>query len=382
MRIFFAALFTFAFGFVQTDAFALKTNVFVSGRDGYAYYRIPAIIKSADGTLLAFCEGRKNSRSDRGDIDLLVKRSSDGGKTWGKSIVVWDDRDNTCGNPCPVLDETTGIVWLLASHNIGTDTQQAISEGRGIGTRTVWATFSRDNGATWAPMRQITASVKKPEWRWYATGPGIAIQIKHGPHAGRLAVPICHGNPRAAGIFYSDDHGRTWAAGEDLRGLVGEAQVVEGFGAPGELILNMRSAYKHGCRTQARSRDGGISWSKPPRQATEQTDPPCQGSILRWEDASMPGGGLLLFSNPAGEKKRVKMTVRASADNGETWPHALVLHENASAYSCLVRVDANTAACLYENGPKGEPYARISFETFSPGDFLKNNKKPAGQPAP
>lgn len=354
----------------------LKTNVFVSSKDGYAYYRIPAIIKSADGTLLAFCEGRKNSRSDRGDIDLLVKRSGDGGKTWSKSIVIWDDRDNTCGNPCPVLDESTGIVWLLASHNIGTDTQDAITEGTARGTRTVWVTFSKDNGVTWAPMRQITPSVKNPEWRWYATGPGISIQIKTGTHAGRLVVPICHGNPRAAGVFYSDDHGRTWVAGADLRGLVGETQVVEGFGSPGELILNMRSGYKHGCRTQARSTDGGKTWNAPPAQVAEQTDPPCQGSILRWDDASMPNGGMLLFSNPAGEKKRVKMTVRASTDNGQTWPRSIELNEGSSAYSCLVRVDENTAACLYENGPKGDLYKQISFETFYPKDLLENEPAP------
>lgn len=356
---------------------SLKTNVFVSGKDGYAYYRIPSIIKSADGTLLAFCEGRKNNRSDRGDIDLLVKRSTDGGKTWSKSIVIWDDGDNTCGNPCPVLDESTGAVWLLASHNIGSDTQDAISEGRGIGTRTVWATFSKDNGMTWAPMRQITASVKNPKWRWYATGPGISIQIKNGPHAGRLVVPICHNKPRGSGIFYSDDHGRTWTPGESLSGLVGEAQVVEGFGAPGELILNVRSNYPHGCRTQARSTDGGISWSKPPAQVREQTDPPCQGSILRWEDASMTGGGMLLFSNPAGAKKRVKMTVRASTDNGQTWPHSMELFEGGSAYSCLVRIDANTAACLYENGTNKDMYKRITFETFFPKKLLENKQSPA-----
>lgn len=361
---------SFVLAFLLPEARAFKTDVYTSGRGGYAYYRIPAIIKAADNSLLAFCEGRAKSRSDRGDIDLLVKRSTDGGKTWGAAIVVWNDGENTCGNPCPVLDETTGHVWLFASHNLGTDTQKAISSGVSTGTRTVWATHSEDNGLTWAPMTELTSVVKDPGWRWYATGPGISIQIKNGAHAGRLVVPICHGNPRAAGAFYSDDHGKTWKRGKDVRGLVGETHVVEGFGQPGKLILNMRSGYPHGCRTQSVSTDGGVSWSKP-QQVVEQSDPPCQAGILRWEDASLPGGGLLLFSNPAGKRKREQMTVRASGDDGKTWPLSLLLNKGPSAYSCLVRVDNKTAACLYENGSGGELYKRITFQTFLPGELKR-----------
>lgn len=363
-----AALFA-AFAFIYApQALALKTDVFQKGKDGCAFYRIPAIIKAPDGSLVAFCEGRKNSKSDTGDIDLLAKRSEDGGRTWGKPIVVWNDSANTCGNPVPVLDAKTGVIWLLASHNNGKDKQDTISAGASAGTRTVWVTSSKDNGKTWAPMREITKDVKGAQWRWYATGPGNGIQLQNGPFAGRLVVPVCHGNPRAAGIIYSDDHGATWKAGGDCAGLVGETVVAEGFGAPGELILNMRSGYKHGCRTQSRSTDGGAKWTNP-AQVGEQTDPPCQGSILRWEDASAPGGGFLLFSNPAALKKRAKLTVRASDDNGRTWPRALELHGGPAAYSCLVRVDEKTAGCLYENGRDNILYERISFETFEVADI-------------
>lgn len=357
------------------EAHALKTDVFQSGRDGYAFYRIPAIVKATDGTMLAFCEGRRNSRSDRGNIDLIVKRSEDGGKTWSKNILVWDHGENTCGNPTPVVDEKTGLVWLFSTHNLGNDTQDAISDGTSVGTRTVWVTFSSDHGKTWAPMRQITNAVKNPDWRWYATGPGIGIQIKKGPHTGRLVVPICHGHPRAASIIYSDDQGKTWLPGGECPGLVGETQVVEGFGSPGELILNMRSSYKHGCRTQSTSTDGGKTWTKP-AQVVEQTDPPCQGSILRWEDAAAPAGGYLLFSNPGAPKKREKMTVRVSEDNGKTWPRALEINKSGAAYSCLVRIDETTVGCFYENGWRDAPYDRITFETFE----LANIKAaPAGK---
>ena len=98
-----------------------QSSIFVSGQGGYHTYRIPALMVTRSGTLLAFCEGRKHSSSDTGDIDLLLRRSVDGGKTWGKTQVVWDDGPNTCGNPCPVLDARTGAIRLLLTHNLGTD---------------------------------------------------------------------------------------------------------------------------------------------------------------------------------------------------------------------------------------------------------------------
>ena len=112
-------------------------EVFVSGRDGYHTFRIPAIIRAANGDLLAFCEGRKSGAGDAGDIDLLLKRSSDGGRTWGPIQVIWDDADNTCGNPCPVLDEKTGRLSLLLTHNIGAEKEDAIIRKETKGTRTV-----------------------------------------------------------------------------------------------------------------------------------------------------------------------------------------------------------------------------------------------------
>src|SRR5579885_941079 len=154
--------------------------VFVAGKDGYHTYRIPSLLVTKKGTLLAFCEGRKSSSSDSGDIDLLLRRSFDGGKTWGKTQVVWDDGANTCGNPCPVLDARTGTVWLLLTHNLGSDTEAQIVSRTGKGTRTVWVTRSDDDGATWARPVEITRAVKRPDWTWYATGPGVGIQTKSG----------------------------------------------------------------------------------------------------------------------------------------------------------------------------------------------------------
>ncbi|GAH39188.1 unnamed protein product, partial [marine sediment metagenome] len=132
------------------------TDVFVSGTDGYHTYRIPALIVTSKDTLLAFCEGRKKSRSDSGDIDLLLKRSENAGKTWSKQYVVWNDIGNTCGNPCPVVDQQTGTIWLLMTWNRGDDREGAIKKNTGRDTRRVRVSRSDDDGATWSKPAEIT----------------------------------------------------------------------------------------------------------------------------------------------------------------------------------------------------------------------------------
>jgi sialidase-1 len=125
-----------------------NTDVFVSGQDVYHTYRIPALVTTKKGTLLAFCEGRKSGRSDSGNIDLLVKRSADNGKTWSSRQVVWDDRENTCGNPCPVVDQQTGTIWLLMTWNRGDDRESAIKKNTSRDTRRVWVSKSNNDGRT------------------------------------------------------------------------------------------------------------------------------------------------------------------------------------------------------------------------------------------
>src|SRR5262245_58292726 len=162
-----------------------QSAVFVSGQAGFHTYRIPSLLVSAKGTLLAFCEGRKTGRADTGDIDLVLRRSCDGGKTWQPTQIVWDDGDNTCGNPCPVVERSTGTIWLLMTHNLGRDTEAQILERKSVGSRTVWVCKSTDDGATWSRPSEITRDVKKPDWTWYATGPGVGIQTR----GGRLVIP-------------------------------------------------------------------------------------------------------------------------------------------------------------------------------------------------
>ena len=144
-----------------------QMEVFRSGEGWYHTYRIPALVVSAKGTLLAFCEGRKNGGGDAGKIDLLLRRSFDNGKTWGAVQTVAEMGEDTIGNPAPVVDRKSGAVILVMTHNPGNISERQIENGGGA--RTVWITRSKDDGATWSKPEEITRDVKKPDWTWYAT---------------------------------------------------------------------------------------------------------------------------------------------------------------------------------------------------------------------
>jgi sialidase-1 len=324
----------------------VETPVFVAGEGGYHTYRIPSLTATPNGTLLAFCEGRKGGRGDAGDVDLLLRRSTDGGQTWQPTQVVWDDGPNTCGNPCPVFDRATGTVWLLMTHNLGKDTEAKIVDGTGQGTRTVWVTKSTDDGATWAKPVEITKDVKRPGWTWYATGPGVGIQLR----SGRLLVPcdnkVAGTRARQSHVIYSDDHGATWKVGGVVGPNCNECQAAEL--SDGSLLLNMRSDRANNRRFVARSTDGGMTFS-PPEEDPVLVEPVCQASLIRVEG---PGGkARLLFSNPA-SLKREKLTVRVSDDDGRTWPRERLLYDGPAAYSCLAVLPGGRIGCFYERGVK------------------------------
>ena len=348
MRFFFAVVLTLiipARCLAKTEP--AQSPVFVAGMDGYHTYRIPALIVSRKGTLLAFCEARKSGPRDAGDIDLVLKRSLDGGKTWTPTQIVWDEQKNTCGNPCPVIDAKTGTIWLPLTHNLGEDKEEAILSGASRGTRTVWITKSDDDGATWSKPVEITRHVKKSDWTWYATGPGIGIQLK----SGRLLIPCDHylagSKDKYSHVMFSDDRGQSWKLGGVVGPHCNECQAVEL--ADGSVMLNIRGYHGNKRRLVAISKDGGETFSKPVPDET-LVEPVCQASILR--DAGVSGGSDdILFSNPA-STKREKMTVRISLDEGRTWPHAKELHSGPSGYSCLAVLPDGQIACLYERGTR------------------------------
>jgi sialidase-1 len=340
--------------------------VFVSGQAGYHTYRIPAIIVTQKGTVLAFCEGRKNSRSDTGDIDLVWKRSTDGGKTWSAQKILWSDGANTCGNPAPVIDQTTGIIWLLMTWNDGADKEDAIKLQKARNTRRVFVTSSADDGLTWAAPREITASTKRPEWGWYATGPCHGIQLTRGPHKNRLVIPANHSikgdAPEAATrshVIFSDDHGKTWQLGGIEEEKTNESTIVEL--SDGTLMHNMRSYHGKNRRAVATSSDAGVTWS-PVKLDDALIEPVCQGSILRHTGPDGADKGCILFSNPA-STKREKMTVRASYDEGKTWPAFREIFAGPAAYSDLAVLPDKSIGCLFECG------ATNAYETISLARF-------------
>jgi sialidase-1 len=359
--------------------------VWTSGEGGYHTYRIPSLLVTPKGTVIALAEGRKRGTSDTGDIDLVTKRSTDGGRTWSKQSVIWDEGQNTCGNPCPVYDRSTDTIWLLMTHNLGKDREAEISTGKSQGTRTVWVTSSKDDGQSWARPHDITGEVKDPPWGWYATGPGIGIELSHGKHRGRLVIPCDQKNTgRFSHVIYSDDHGQTWKLGGKTADGCNECQAVEL--ADGRLMLNIRNSdrsEKH--RQVSISDDGGLTWSEPYRDET-LIEPVCQASIFRYRwpaaaaqraadrraaESSRDGGtGEILFSNPA-STRRERMTVRMSTDEGKTWAHSRVLWEGPAAYSCLGRLADGTILCLHEAGEKS-PYEKILLSRFS-ADWLKDS---------
>ncbi len=336
-----------------------NTVVFRSGRGGYHTYRIPALIVTKEGTLLAFCEGRRNGRGDSGEINTLLRRSLDGGKTWGPVRKVAVDGPNTFGNPCPVVDQSTGTIWLTLTHNIGEDHESEIKMGTGKGTRTVWICNSTDDGATWSTPVEITASTKKPNWAWYATGPGVGIQLR----TGRLVIPCDYAllgtRDYGSHVIYSDDKGETWKIGGDVFPRVNESQVVEL--EDGSMMLNMRSYQGQFCRTVAVSKDQGLTFSQGKPDET-LVEPVCQASFLRYTTKSTHGKSRLLFSNPASLRRNM-MTVRMSYDEGKTWPVMKLLDPRFGAYSCLTVLPDMDIGLLYECGDK-DAYETITFARF------------------
>ncbi|MDO6431504.1 sodium/solute symporter [Flavitalea sp. BT771] len=343
--------------------------IFQSGQDGYSCFRIPALITTRQGAILAFAEGRKNNCGDAGDIDLVVRRSTDGGNTWGPLRVVWDDSANTCGNPAPVVDETTGAIILLSTWNLGADKEKAIVNSSSADTRRVFVLTSGDEGLTWSAPTEITGSVKQSNWTWYATGPGRGLQISGGRKKGRLVVPCNHMEASTkrnnAHVIWSDDHGKTWVLGGVAQDSTNESTLAEL--SNGRLMLNMRNTGKTRYRQIAISKNAGKNWMPQPPDTT-LVEPVCEGNLLAFHSADRQHG--LAFSNPASAAARIAMTVRVSFDDGRTWLLQKLLYEGPSAYSCLAMLPDGNLACLYEAG-KQRPYEGIVFEEIPWTEFKK-----------
>lgn len=357
--------------------------VFTSGQEGHQSYRIPAVVALPDGDLLAFAEGRVRHAGDFGDVDIVVKRSIDRGKTWSALQVVVDYDSLQAGNPAPVVDRTDprypdGRLFLF--YNTGNNHENEVRKGNGL--REVWYVTSTDGGNTWSEPVNITTQVHRPnhgtyhfpeDWRSYANTPGHAIQLAEGQHRGRLYVAANHsaGSPQAkfedyrAHGFYTDDHGQTFQLSEDvsIKGS-NESMAVELPG--GRLMMNIRNQQGDvRARIVALSSDGGQTWDTA-YYDLRLPDPVCQGSILSL--GKKRGKHHLVFCNPADTQYRNHLTLRYSDDVGVTWRKSMLMEgstdlkpiKDAAAYSDLVRVGKKHVGVLYER----DGYREIVFKAL------------------
>ncbi len=277
-------------------------------------------------------------------------------------MVILDDGENVCGNPAPVVDENTGAIHLLSTWNMGEDHESEIINGSSSDTRRVFLMSSLDDGKSWSEPVDLTGSVKKDNWTWYATGPCHGIQLKEGPHKGRLLIPCDHIESQSRKYFshviFSDDHGVSWKLG----GIAPEDQVNECTVAElsdGRIMLNMRNYDRtQKSRKVTYSEDGGESWSSLVSDST-LIEPICQASLLS-VSAGNEGKQFLLFLNPADENERQMMTLRISKNDGVDWTGEMVLYPGPAAYSDLTRLPGGDVGCLFEAGA-AHPYQGIVY---------------------
>ncbi|MGW1592619.1 sialidase family protein [Streptomyces sp. NPDC002343] len=351
---------------------------YASGQDGYAVYRIPAVVETRTGTLLAFAEGRRGGVGDSGDIDVVLRRSADGGCTWGPLTVVAAGHGDTRGNPAPVVDPRTGTIVLVTCGNSGSATEARIMRGE-VGPRQgrrVYVQRSADDGRHFTDPRDITDTVKRPDWRWYATGPGHALALTRGPHAGRLLIPANHSAAPPAGssdtgqearyygghALYSDDTGHTWHLGFVDAVYDGVTNTNETSAAQlpdGRVYLGARdqNGTAPGNRLDSHSSDGGRTLDRPYAvQHSLDAVPVVQGSVLQPDAPGAP----LLFSAPSVPTARRALALWASADAGRTFVRLLTLGDLRAAYSDLVPLGSRHVGVLYETGIDS-PYESLQF---------------------
>ncbi|MEU8636402.1 sialidase family protein [Amycolatopsis sp. NPDC048633] len=356
---------------------------FASGTDGYDTFRIPAVVRAANGALVAFAEGRRDSAGDSGAIQTVSRTSLDGGCTWGPLSVVDSNGDATAGNPTPVLARDGELVLLTVHNGLVSEKQIMSGQASDQDTRRVFVLRSRDNGRTWSAAQDITAVAKQPGWRWYATGPGHATLLKHGLHAGRIVVPANHSSSPPAGStdvgteakyygghdLYSDDNGRTWHIGftdDRTDGVVAANETTATELPDGTLYFSSRnqgSAAEH--RVDGYSVDGGKTLVRPYRVQPSVSGTKVEGSVLQ---TTVPW--LMAYSGPADPATRTVMQLRLSTDFGHTWRPGRTLTTGPAAYSDLIQADPGTVGILYETGTAG-PYEKIVFERvgLTPGQL-------------
>lgn len=326
----------------------MKT-IFEKNTDKWQIFRIPALLRAENGDIIAYCEARRDGAADYGCIDLVQRRSTDGGRSWGEIETVESDGKNTFGNPCPVSLAEDGRICLVYCYNDADGGEKEILAGRA--KRRVFVKFSDDFGKTYTAAREITDEALGEGYTWFATGPCHGARLL----SGRIIIPCNHavagslqiGQTRSH-IMYSDDRGESWHIGAES--IFGTNEATAAPLSDGGLYLNMRSNAFGARRAYAVSRDGGETLGE---TAAGLCDPYCQGSVYLASD------GTLYFTN-CDSDKRENLTLYKSR-GGAAWEKVMTVNEGISAYSDICENADGELLILYEAGTEAE-YERICLE--------------------
>lgn len=336
----------------------LATVVRGAGDDDVHTTRIPGLVTTKAGTLIAVYDNRYRSAGDLpGDIDVGMSRSTDGGLSWEPMRVIMDMGDDAAwrhdgvGDPAILVDEETGRLWVAATWSHGDRSWNG--SGPGLSpeqTGQLMLAHSDDDGLTWSAPINITEQIKDPRWRFVLQGPGRGITMNDGTLVFaaqyRSAPDGPHGGRPFSTILWSKDHGETWRLGTGVKVDTTEAQIVELD--DGVLMINCRDN-RGGARSIYTTRDLGATWQIHSSSRSALVEPVCMASLLRVDHAAL--GRLLIFSNPATTGGRSHMTLKVSADDGASWPATMwTLHDQQRGfgYSCLTRIDEEHVGLLYE----------------------------------
>lgn len=324
-------------------------TIYAEGEGGVFSYRIPALVCTQKGTLLAFAEARQESRKDIGDIDLVVKRSEDGGRTWGDAIVIMDRGTDHIGNPCPVVLEDGRVMLLSQGTDLGGETR----------VKHMYVQYSEDDGLTWSEPLEVENPVANPGWTVNAPGPGHIIQLKHGEHKGRIVSSAYYkikspGNVTgAAYLIWSDDGGKTWHASKNFAESGNETTIAEL--SNGDIYINCREVLDYDGDVKIRckrifswSRDGGET-VEPARYDENLDEPACEGSVLRY-DPKGRGQDWLLYSGPDAFKGRYNFKVQLSRDLASSWKTVYQSPKVMGGYSDMAVLPDGSVAVIWESG--------------------------------
>ena len=347
-----------------------KLDLFAAGQSGYETFRVPGIVVTRDGTILVYCEGRRGSRSDWADIEILLTRSTNGGKTWSPPQRLADAGKETTNNAAAIVDRDSGRIHFLYCRNYAQ----------------CFYMFSDDDGVTFSEPTEITAAFepfrKNYAWNVLATGPGHGIQLRNG----RLVVPVWlstakrEHRPSAVSVIYSDDHGKSWHAGdivcEHPDPLINPSETIAVELSDGRVLLNIRNENRNYRRALSFSEDGATGWT-PIRFDDELYEPICKAGIVHLPQPFADNDSTFVFTNPYSESNpdfhaknnfryRENVTVRLSYDDCATWPVSRVLDPGVSGYTDLAVGKDGMIYCIYErDGDKGMAYKYLTLARFN-----------------